>query len=146
MKLIQIEQDGNPAEHIELLPEIAREVGIATAEMYRSSGFAPPWVAYLALDNDRCVGTCAFKSPPVDGCVEIAYYTFPGNEGCGAATRMAQCLIELVREDTKQIRVRAQTLPKRNASTRVLEKIGFRKTGKLNHPEDGEIWEWELQE
>ena len=144
MKLVQIAQDGNPAEHIDSIPDIAREVGTATAEMYRSTGFVPPWIGYLALDGDRCVGTCAFKAPPVDGCVEFAYYTFPENEGRGMATRMAQCLIELAHEASDQIRIRAQTLPEHNASTRVLEKIGFRKIGELKHPEDGEVWEWEL--
>jgi hypothetical protein len=31
-----------------------------------------------------------------------------------------------------------------NASTRVLEKTGFRFESELDHPEDGRIWEWVL--
>ena len=40
--------------------------------------------------------------------------------------------------------VRAYTLPEENASTRILEKCGFRYRGAVNHAEDGLIWLWEL--
>jgi len=41
--------------------------------------------------------------------------------------------------------IRAHTLPQRNASTRILEKCGFRQTGEIDHPTDGLIWRWEKQ-
>jgi hypothetical protein len=37
----------------------------------------------------------------------------------------------------------AQTLPERNASHRILEKLGFEAVGTINHPEDGEVLEWQ---
>jgi RimJ/RimL family protein N-acetyltransferase len=76
--------------------------------------------------------------------VEIAYFTFPGNEGRGIATRMASELVAIARQNGVRA-VKAQTLPRENASTRILEKLGFSKAGSVRHPEDGEVWEWRLE-
>jgi hypothetical protein len=35
-------------------------------------------------------------------------------------------------------------LPKENASTIILRRLGFTHTGTVQHPEDGEVWEWSL--
>ena len=40
--------------------------------------------------------------------------------------------------------LRAHTLPEHNASTKVLEKCGFKLVGEVMHQEDGLIWLWEL--
>jgi [ribosomal protein S5]-alanine N-acetyltransferase len=102
-----------------------------------------PWSGYLVEENGAYIGTCAFKSVPVQGKVEIAYFTFPGHEGRGVATWMAQQLIELAqRPEVTQIS--AQTLQERNASVRILEKLGFRITGTAIDPDAGEVWEWHL--
>jgi len=144
MELVAITADGTPVRRIEELPAIAWDVMQATAEMYRATGFHPPWVGYLALDGHRCVGTCAFKAVPVEGRVEIAYFTFPGDEGRGMATAMAQALVALARHHAPDVCIRAQTLPGPSASTRVLEKLGFRPVAQLWHAEDGFVWEWEI--
>ena len=104
------------------------------------------WGAYLALDRGTrdIVGTCAFIAPPDgEGVVEIAYYTFPPHERQGVATAMAAALREeaLRREEIRC--VRAHTLPERNPSVRVLEKLGFTWIGEVTHAEDGLVWRWE---
>ncbi|MGH7631966.1 MAG: hypothetical protein ACREOF_21740 [Gemmatimonadales bacterium] len=33
----------------------------------------------------------------------------------------------------------------RNASARVLEKLGFRRLGEVIDPEDGPVWRWEWE-
>ena len=125
--------------------ESAFVTGVCTSTMaiYPSDGPAMPWVGYLAEVDGEWVGSCAFKSPPVDGAVEIAYFTFPGHEGRGYAARMARELVTLAREHGAA-QIRAQTLPEPNASTRILEKLGFRWAGAVQHPEDGTVWEWQL--
>jgi RimJ/RimL family protein N-acetyltransferase len=110
--------------------------------MYETTAYFPPWIGYLASEGDVLVGTCAFKSAPKDGVVEIAYFSFPGHEGRGVATQMAQTLIEISSAADPSVTVIAQTLPARGASTRVLQKLGFSWRRSLQHPEDGLVWEW----
>jgi [ribosomal protein S5]-alanine N-acetyltransferase len=114
-------------------------------ELYRANGFVPPWIGYLAVLDQQVVGTCAFKSPPRDGRVEIAYYTFLAFEGRGIATEMSRQLIAMAKSNALQPEIYAQTLPVENASTRILSKLGFTRTGAVQHPEDGEVWEWSLR-
>ena len=93
----------------------------------------------------RLVGTCGFKgNPDVEGAVEIAYFTVPGDEGRGIATAIAARMVELASDATPPIRiVRAHTLPEVNASGRVLTKAGFARVGEVIDPEDGLVWRWE---
>ena len=116
----------------------------ANMELYEKVGFVRPWVSYIAVDDDVVVGSCDFKSPPVDGRVEIAYFTFPGNEGQGIATSMASEVVRIANAANATVLVIAQTLPEENASTAVLKKLGFQLVGPVDHPEDGTVWEWVL--
>jgi [ribosomal protein S5]-alanine N-acetyltransferase len=116
-----------------------------TVRHFEKIGFVPPWVGYVAVENSLPVGTCAFKSPPVDGRVEIAYGTMPGFEGRGIATAMARELVRIAQQENESLTIFAQTLPEENASTAILKKLGFRLIGSVEHPEDGTVWEWELR-
>lgn len=125
------------------LPAQAAEVIASTRSLYRRNGFAPPWIGYLAFEGNTCVGTCAFTGAPRDGEVEIAYFTFPGNEGRGVATRMAAELLRIARaHPAAGICVIAHTLPEENASTTILRRLGFDWLGVIDHPEDGTVWKW----
>jgi ribosomal-protein-alanine N-acetyltransferase len=94
--------------------------------------------------EDPVVGTCAFTAPPDDhGIVEIAYFTFPEFEGQGYGSAMAAGLVEQGDGAAGVRRLRAHTLPERNASTRILEKVGFDWLGGVIDPEDGPIWRGE---
>lgn len=144
MRLVIINKNGQPEENL-ALPPLAVEVATANFENYNKNGFEKPWCAYFALDNNEVVGTCAFKKPPTEGKVEIAYYTFPDFEGKGVATKMAQMLIQIAAATDSSVLVTAQTLPENNPSTSILRKLGFVNTRTVNHPEDGDVWEWELK-
>ena len=144
MDLVAITISGAPARAVEDLPDVAREALAGTAMLYREMGFEPPWIGYLAIEGGVCIGTCAFKCAPGEGRVELAYFTFPGHEGRGLATRMCRELVTLARMAQPGIVITAQTPPEHNASTRVLEKAGFRLDTELDHPEDGRVWEWRL--
>lgn len=124
--------------------EIVCLVCETTRQMYDQTGYDPPWIGYLAIDNGRAMGTCAFKSAPENGRVEIAYFTFPDCEGRGVATAMVGLLLQIVVQSQTDVVVFAQTLRIENASMKVLTKHGFQKVRSLEHPEDGPIWEWEL--
>jgi RimJ/RimL family protein N-acetyltransferase len=144
VELVPITISGAPSREVPALSDTAREALAGTAMLYREAGYEPPWIGYLVVSDGACVGTCAFKCAPKGGRVELAYFTFPGHEGRGLATRMCGELVALARTADPGIIVTAQTLPERNASTRVLEKTGFRFESELDHPEDGRIWEWVL--
>ncbi len=106
------------------------------------------WDGYFVVDTytREVVGSCAFKGPPTgDGTAEIAYFTYSGFEGKGYATSMARKLIELATGCTAVNRVIAHTLPKANASTRVLEKVAMRFVGEVIDPDDGRVWQWARQ-
>jgi ribosomal-protein-alanine N-acetyltransferase len=115
----------------------------ATVALYGRVGFTLPWICYIALRDDRPVGTCGFTSAPRDGRVEMAYFTFPAFEGQGVATQMAEELILLASRTDPSVTVFARTLLERNASHRILEKLGFVCMGEVEVPEDGTVLEWQ---
>jgi RimJ/RimL family protein N-acetyltransferase len=146
LELIAITETGALARPASSIPQIAAEVVEATTQLYRTVGYEPPWIGYLAFENDVCVGTCGFKSPPQNERVEIAYFTFPEYESHGVATRMAAELIRLALDKMPTAIVAAQTLPEESPSTSVLKKLRFRLVGAVEHPEDGLVWEWQLSD
>jgi ribosomal-protein-alanine N-acetyltransferase len=123
-----------------------REVAAATAAYLARAGGEARWGSFLAMDpgSRLVVGTCSYKGPPdADGAVEIAYFTLPVYEGQGYATAMAALLTARAGASPPARTVRAHTLPERNASVRILEKLGFAHLGKIVDPEDGPVWRWE---
>lgn len=146
IELIPIDKNGMAYANAGPVTDVPAEVLESFRSMYEQVGYAPPWVGYIARIDGGSVGTCAFKSPPADGRVEIAYFTFPEHEGRGVATRMASALIDIARQADPTVRITARTLPQQNASTRVLSKLGFVLAGTVQDPEDGEVWEWVYQD
>lgn len=142
LELVPIEQDGTPRGFGGELAEEAQDGLEATAGFYRAMGFEKPWISYLAVADGAAVGICSFKSRPIDGRVEIGYFTFPQHERRGAATAMGAELIAIAAASVPGVLVTAQTLCERNASHRVLEKLGFSAVGTVEHPEDGTVLEW----
>lgn len=143
MKLIEIGETGELAEEI-IVDDFLREVIEATVAHYQRTGFVPPWIGYVGLNDGVPVGVCGYKSQPIDGRVEIAYGTAPGHEGKGVATVLATELVQIARGEDASLTVFAQTLPEENASTSILKKLGFQMMRTVDHPEDGLVWEWEL--
>jgi RimJ/RimL family protein N-acetyltransferase len=144
MNLLPIPRNGEVAGKISL-SETPRSVILQTVQMYVRCGFIEPWIGYLAAEGEAWVGCCGFTAPPAGGIVEIAYFTFPGFEGRGVATEMAQRLITLAKESDPSVGIIAHTLTEENASNHILKKLGFVFAGAINHPEDGSIWEWRYE-
>ena len=126
------------------LSDTARDVCHKTAALYEPAGSYPPWIGYLVLEEDTIVGTCAFRSPPRNGAVEIAYFTFPEFERRGFATEMARHLIQIVQDTVPATRIFAFTLPEKNASNRILHKLGFGFSGEMRDEDGLIVWRWEL--
>lgn len=125
---------------------IVREVAEAQNHLYAKNGATEPWIGYLALESTGrggpIVGACGFKSMPQDGRVEIAYFTFPGNEGRRIGQQMATALLQIADRSVGVVEVWAHTLPHVNASTRILTGLAFDHIGLVEDPEDGPVWRW----
>jgi ribosomal-protein-alanine N-acetyltransferase len=113
----------------------------------RRSTAPDPWrhgFAVVDPRTSRVIGSAGFTGPPdTDGTVEIGYGIVPSEQGRGYATEVARALVAFAAADGRVRLVRAHTLPARNASTRVLEKCGFRHIGTIVDPHDGPVWRWE---
>jgi ribosomal-protein-alanine N-acetyltransferase len=144
LRLIEITHDGTPGEELCDLPELALKACASTVSHYLKAGYSPPWIGYLALCDSEVVGTCALTAAPSAGRVEIAYYTFPPLEGRGIASAMASQLISIARATQPELEIFAHTLPEPNASNAILRKLGFELFGRVDHAEEGSVWEWRL--
>lgn len=85
MRLSEIGETGELLEEI-IIDDFLRGVIEATVAHYRRTGFVPPWIGYVGLNDEVPVGVCGYKSQPVDGRVEIAYLrncTRPRRKGSG---------------------------------------------------------------
>jgi ribosomal-protein-alanine N-acetyltransferase len=144
MRLFPIERTGTTTAPIQAIAEVVTEVLQATVALYGRKGFVPPWTGYLAVEGHEIVGTCGFAGPPHAGEVEIAYFTFPGNEGKGIAKRMASTLLALTKTEAfrEHVEFIAHTLPEDGPSTSILRSLGFQLVGEIQHPEDGTVWKW----
>lgn len=107
-----------------------------------------PWLFGFAvihrIDN-VLIGMGGFPTPPdSEGVAEIAYGIAPAYQGKGYATEVAKALMDFASADARVRTIRAHTLPKTNASTRVLEKCGLIRTGDTIDAETGvTVWRWE---
>ena len=140
--LIRCAADGSPVEPVAALPaEIASNCA-STADLYRRVGFVEPWVGYVAVSAGSAVGGGAYVGPPRENRVEIAYYTLKEFEGRGFATQTAARLVAIARRASPGIVIVAFTLPEQNASTRILQRLGFEHVGYASDPDAGDVWEW----
>ncbi len=115
----------------------------ATLEALRS-GMPPEWFSHLIVDADEevVVGIGGFTGPPSDGAVEIGYSVAPAHRRRGHATNAVRWWLDHAARHGVTV-VRAHTLAEENASTAVLEKLGFRRVAVLEDPEVGSTWRWE---
>lgn len=143
MKLRILQPDENKNDPLFSSPE-CRQLIESYESFYPKVGFHLPWVAYLIIRDERVVGTCSFVGKPVNGVVEIAYYTFKEYEGQGLASFACKELIAIAKKENPDIIVSAKTAPEINASTRILEKSGFVHTGDVQDEEIGTAWFWTL--
>jgi RimJ/RimL family protein N-acetyltransferase len=146
MELVAITPLGLAAGTPPALPEIARQSVAAAVGYYERAGYREPWISYLAREQGEYLGTCTFRGPPDHDGVEIGYFTFPGNEGRGVATRMAYGLVAIARQALPGVVVTAQTLPKAGASARVLTRLGFEQAGAATHAQEGPVVLWRLRD
>jgi [ribosomal protein S5]-alanine N-acetyltransferase len=127
--------------------EAAREAMPHSYEYLKSHPSALGWWMYLLVHSaDRAlIGLVGYKGVPDErGMVEIGYSLSSRYRLRGLATEAARALIDHAFSHPQVLRVDAHTLPERNGSVRVLEKLGMKYAGTVHDPEDGEVWHWTL--
>jgi len=128
-----------------LTPEVRAQLSPQWLTLLEKSAPQDPWVHgfHVVDDTGLTVGLGAFKGPPVEGVVEIAYAIEPAHQRKGLATAAARALAAFAFASGQVCVVRAHTLPEGAASQRVLLKAGFEKTGEVIDAEDGLVWRFE---
>lgn len=127
-------------------PEMKAEFSEDWLSLVRSSSELDPWVhgfSAVARESGAAVGMGAFKGPPREGMVEIAYAVEEEHRGKGYATEIAAALVDFAFQDAEVEVVRAHTLPDGAASQRILVKCGFGPVGEVVDPEDGLVKRFE---
>jgi RimJ/RimL family protein N-acetyltransferase len=122
--------------------------GALESSLHRLRGASPEarlwWAPFLVVEREArtLIGLCGYKGPPLRGAVEIGYSIAPTHQSLGFATEAVEAVCAHALRHYGIGRVLAHTLPAASASTRVLEKNGFRRTGEIVDPDDGRIWRW----
>ena len=108
------------------------------------TGDDPAWSIHLFFDDQRggaLVGNGGWKGMPVDGQAELGYAVAPACRNQGIASGAVAVLLAQARRAGLRT-VLAHTLREPSASTRVLERAGFRHVA--DEHEDGvPVWRWE---
>lgn len=126
----------SPADRAEVSPDWLARMRSSAPSVW-THGFA-----IVERTSGVTIGSCAYKGPPDEGVVEIAYGVDPEFRGRGYAKEAAVTLVEYATENGVR-RVRAHTKPENDASARVLEACGFDCVGEVMDPEDGLVRRWE---
>lgn len=128
--------------------------------LYRDGPSPKPWGVLFFVLNEcvtddlgaaplpsrrTMIGWGGYKGAPSDdGEVEIGYAIAPGFRGRDLATLAAQTMIARAYETPRVTAILAHTLMEKNASVRILEKLGFVFAGEVEEPGHGEVWRWRL--
>ncbi len=114
-------------------------------DYYPKIGFNLPWVSYLVIKQNQVVGSCGFTGQPINGKVEIAYWTFKEFEGQGIASFACKELIAISQNTDSIVTIIAKTAPEHNASTKILQNNNFVFTEIVRDEEIGDAWLWALK-
>jgi RimJ/RimL family protein N-acetyltransferase len=98
---------------------------------------------FLAGDPAELVGWGGFKGPPTDGVVEIGYEIAASRRRQGLAGAAVAAMLAEAFADRRVGAVIAHTLPVRNASNRLLERVGFAHDGEAVEGEET-VWRFRL--
>ena len=99
---------------------------------------------FVAGDPPELVGWGGFKGAPRDGVVELGYEIAESRRERGLATAATRAMVAEAFADDRVEQVIAHTLAERNASNRVLEKVGFRFDGEAREG-DTAVWRFLLR-
>ena len=95
-------------------------------------------------DPPELVGWGGFKGAPRRGVVELGYEIAESHRGRGLATAAARAMLVEAFANPRVIAVIAHTMPEQSASTRVLEKAGFRREAQVEQA-GTTVWRFRIE-
>jgi RimJ/RimL family protein N-acetyltransferase len=98
---------------------------------------------FVTDDPPELVGWGGFKGPPRNGVVELGYEIAEARQGRGLATAATRAMVAEAFADERVTAVIAHTLAERNASNRVLAKVGFQYDGAAEEEREV-VWRYSL--
>jgi ribosomal-protein-alanine N-acetyltransferase len=128
--------------------EAAQQAMPYSYEYLKAHPSAFGWWTYLFIhtEDNALIGIGGFKGEAnAEGMVEIGYSIAPGYRLRGLATEAARAMIDYAFSHPHVTSVDAHTLPERNPSTRVLQRVGMKHVGTAQDPDEGEVWHWSLK-
>jgi RimJ/RimL family protein N-acetyltransferase len=128
--------------------EAAQQAMPYSYEYLKAHPSALGWWTYLIIHvaDKTLIGLGGFKGEPnASGMVEIGYSIAPGYRRQGLATEASHAMIAYAFKHPHVTRVDAHTLPEKNPSTMVLQKVGMTHVGFGHDPDEGEVWHWSLK-
>jgi ribosomal-protein-alanine N-acetyltransferase len=104
----------------------------------------PGYACWYIVADERLVGVIGFKGPPTaQGEVEIGYAIVETEQRKGYGVAAAELMVAKAFADPRVKRVVAQTLPRLEASQKVLTRCGFVHVGGHLDAEEGQIMRFE---
>jgi [ribosomal protein S5]-alanine N-acetyltransferase len=109
-----------------------------------AAGHSLPWSTTFLIVNDensRIVGGCGFKTAIEHGRVEVGYGVALSAQGKGAATTAVNLLVRMAFA-AGATEVLAEVAPDNQASTRVVQKAGFKNIGSILDRDNEHVVRW----
>lgn len=112
-------------------PEFPKAIAFTVEYLNAAIAAERPWSMQFFIDDatGAPIGSGGYTGPPSDRTVEIGYEVAPAFRGRGLGAAAARALVERAFDGDEVDQVIARTLPGPNASTGVLESLGFRRVG-----------------
>lgn len=103
------------------------------------------WLYLLTHAHERAlIGCGGFKTPPVEGVVEVGYEIAPTFRGRDLEREAVAGLVRYAFTRPEVNAVQALTTARRGPQTDVLERVGMRKSGEAVDAQAGRVWCWKV--
>lgn len=128
-------------------PTFQEAFSLPAEDSQKSNPPTNEWAAFFFLDpkNKVLIGNGGFYGPPDDsGTVEIGYEIASEFWNRGFATEAVLAMINFAFAHKEVRAVMAHTLAEKNASNRVLQKVGMKFVAEIDDSEQGKTWRWQI--